>query len=48
MHLDMRAYFPSVDHEILLGLLAPRLRDSRVAALLEMILVPGEELYGRP
>ncbi|NJL27687.1 MAG: RNA-dependent DNA polymerase, partial [Thermoanaerobaculia bacterium] len=48
MHLDIRAYFPSVDHEILLGLLAPRLRDRRVTALLEAILASGAELYRRP
>ncbi len=48
MHLDIRRYFPSVDHEILSALLAPRLRDSRVTALLETVLASGAELYRRP
>ena len=48
VHLDIRRYFPSVDHEILLGLLAPRLRDRRITALLETILASGDRLYRRP
>ena len=48
MHLDIRRYFPSVDHEILLGLLAPRLRDRRIVAVLETILASGAPLYRRP
>ncbi len=48
MHLDIRRYFASVDHGILLALLAPRLRDARVTALLETILASGAELYRRP
>ncbi|MCP4659177.1 MAG: RNA-directed DNA polymerase, partial [bacterium] len=48
MHLDVRGYFPSVDHRILLDLLAPRLRDSRIVSLLEAILDSGRELYLRP
>ena len=48
VHLDVRCYFPSVDHGILLDLLARRLRDRRVTRLLETILASGEELYRRP
>ncbi len=48
VHLDIRRYFPSVDHEILLALLAPRLRDRRIAAVLETILASGARLYRRP
>ncbi len=48
MHLDVRRYFSSVDHEILASLLAPRLRDRRVTALLGSILASGAELYRRP
>jgi len=47
MHLDIERYFPSVDHEILLDLLAPRLRDRRMAELLASILASGAELYRR-
>ncbi len=48
LHLDIRRYFPSVDHQILSALLASRLRDRRIAALLETILESGAELYRRP
>ncbi len=48
MHLDVRRYFPSVDHEVLLALLAPRLRDRRITSLLETILASGADLYRRP
>ncbi len=48
LHLDIRRYFPTVDQEILLNLLASRLRDRRVTALLRTILASGDELYRRP
>jgi hypothetical protein len=48
MHLDVSRYFPCVDHALLLPLLAERLRDRRVIALLEAILASGRELYLRP
>ncbi len=48
LHLDVASFFPSVDHEILLGLLAPRLRDPRVIRLVETILASGAALYRRP
>ena len=48
LHLDIRSYFPSVDHGILLGLLAARLRDGPGGArLVETILASGRELYSR-
>ncbi len=47
IHLDIASFFPSIDHEILLGLLTPRLRDPRVVALLETILASGAALYRR-
>lgn len=48
VHLDIRRYFPSVDHMNLLELLASRLRDHRITALLETILASGSALYRRP
>jgi len=48
MHLDIQGYYPRVDHQILFGLLAPRLRDRRVADLLAEILASGWRLYRRP
>ncbi len=48
MHLDIRGYFASVDHEVLLSLLRPRLRDGRITGLLETILASGADLYRRP
>ena len=48
LHLDIERYFPSVDHRILLALLAPRLRDPQVLELLEKVLDSGRELYERP
>jgi Reverse transcriptase (RNA-dependent DNA polymerase) len=48
MHLDIRRYFPTVDHRILFALLARRLRDVRVARLIARILESGAELYRRP
>lgn len=48
MHLDIEQHFPSVDHLILLDLLAPQLRDLRVTRLLREILRSGEELYCHP
>ncbi len=48
LHLDIASFFPSVDHEVLLDLLAPRLRDPRVMGLAETILASGAALYRRP
>jgi len=48
LHLDIERYFPSVDHEVLMGLLAPKLRDPRVPELLRRVLDSGRELYEQP
>ncbi len=48
MHLDIASFFPSIDHEVLLDLQAPRLRDSRVVGLIETILASGAALYRQP
>lgn len=47
VHLDIHRYYPSVDHGILLSLLAPKIRDRRIVALLEKILDSGWRLYRR-
>jgi len=38
VHLDVRQYFPSIDHEILKGQLASRIDDEDTLALLELII----------
>lgn len=43
--LDIRRYFPSIRHEILLGLFAHRLRDRATLALLERLLGVGGAVY---
>lgn len=48
MHLDVRRYFPSVDHGLLRELVVPRLRDRRWHRLIDAILASGRALYGRP
>lgn len=48
VHLDVKAYFPSVDHEGLRGLVHARLRDHRLRAVLDEILRSGAALYRRP
>lgn len=45
VHLDIRAYFPSVDLEILSKLLARRFPDRRFLAVLARILESGRGLY---
>jgi len=45
VHLDIRTYYPSVDHGILRELLAPRIRDPRVVALLDRLLASNWRLY---
>jgi retron-type reverse transcriptase len=46
--LDIRSFFPTVDHRVLLDLLAPRIRDERIHHLLRVILESGRRLYARP
>jgi len=48
MHLDVRRYFPSVDHGVLRELIVPRLRDRRWERLIDAILESGRALYARP
>lgn len=48
LHLDIQRYFPSVDHQTLLTLVEPRLRDHRVRRLLRLILDSGAKLYRQP
>lgn len=45
--LDMRAYFASIDHEVLLGLLARRFRDRALLALLGDIVRAHADAPGR-
>jgi RNA-directed DNA polymerase len=41
MHLDVRQFFPSIDHEILLSILSRTLGDKRVMGLTEKIIASG-------
>lgn len=42
MHLDVRQFFPSIDHKILFGILSRTLGDARVMRLVEKIIASGE------
>ncbi len=47
LKMDIKKFFDSIDHEILLGLLAPRIDDERLMILLKMIIksfsiIPGK------
>jgi hypothetical protein len=44
LQLDVRQFFPSVDHAILRGLLAQKVRDVQVLWLIDRILHSGEEV----
>lgn len=48
LHLDIAGYFQSVDHDVLRGLIFPRLRDSETRRLLDLILGSGEGVYRDP
>lgn len=48
LSLDVRRYFPSVDHGILLELVARRLRDARTVELVRQTIVAGGEVYRTP
>ncbi len=48
VHLDIRCYYPSVSHDLLLSVLEPRIRNLGVRRLVEVILRSGWELYRRP
>lgn len=48
LHLDVRSYFPSIDHGVLRGLLARRIRDARFLAVLDRVLEAGRGVYDSP
>ncbi|MCK6514720.1 RNA-directed DNA polymerase [Myxococcota bacterium] len=48
LHLDIRAYFPSVDHDILRALLARRVRDRPFLDVMDRALEADRGLYDRP
>ncbi len=41
---DIRQYFPSIDHEVLLGIVARRLADKRLMSLIGLILGSGQDV----
>jgi retron-type reverse transcriptase len=41
MHMDVRQFFPSIDHQILLGILSRTIGDERVLQLVEKIIASG-------
>ena len=43
---DVVQYFPSVDHELLRGMLRRRVADERLMALIERILASGKDVFG--
>lgn len=45
MHLDVRSYFPSIDLEILRGLIGRQVRDRRFLAVVDRILEAGRGFY---
>lgn len=48
LQLDIRRYFLSIDRRILAGVLARKIRDRRMLALLSTIAESGEGLYQKP
>ncbi len=48
LHLDVRAYLPSIDLDILSDLLAQRIRDGRFLAVCHRVLESGRGLLDRP
>lgn len=48
LKLDISKYFYRVDHAVLLGILADRIKDPRLMALLEMIINCDGEKFGLP
>jgi retron-type reverse transcriptase len=47
MHLDVRQFFPSIDHEILLAILARTIGDERVMNLIRRILASGQGIQDK-
>lgn len=48
LHLDVRAYFPSIDLGILRGLLAERIRDRAFLEVVDGVLEAGARVYTHP
>jgi len=48
VHLDVRAYFPSIDRDVVRRLLARRIRDARFLAVVDQVLESGAALYRDP
>jgi len=48
LHLDVRSYFPSIDRELLLELVARRIRDPSFVHLAGLLLKAGGHLYASP
>ncbi|MBK8975174.1 MAG: hypothetical protein IPM29_04565 [Planctomycetes bacterium] len=48
LHLDVRAYFPSIDIDVLRTLLVRRFRDRPFLAVLDRVLESGRGLYDSP
>jgi retron-type reverse transcriptase len=46
LQLDVRQFFPSLDHGVLRGLLARKVSDARVLGLIELILASGDGIHG--
>jgi hypothetical protein len=48
VHLDVRGYFPSIDLDLLRGLLRRRIRDERFLAVVDAVLEAGARVYATP
>ena len=46
LHVDISRYFPSIDHQILMGLLRRRLKDEDTLALLQTIINASPDYHG--
>ena len=44
MHLDVRQFFPSIDHEILLSILSRTIADEKTMSLIRKIVASGENV----
>ncbi|MEZ4437139.1 MAG: RNA-directed DNA polymerase [bacterium] len=47
-HLDVRAFFPSVDLDVMRALIADRIADERVLGVIDLILADGARIYREP
>jgi retron-type reverse transcriptase len=48
LHLDVRAYFPSIDLQILRQLLRRRIKDPRFLGVIDQVLDAGQQIYTDP